>query len=78
MTQKDQRPAGNGAPDGDRGDHGHRTAIVRQPRPTSRGQVLLDQLRRRYEAAKRLPPLEHSRRRDPYSARERADCWERP
>jgi hypothetical protein len=34
--------------------------------------------RRRREAAKRLPPLPHSGRRDPLTYREVADCRERP
>jgi hypothetical protein len=33
--------------------------------------------RRRREAAKRLPPLPHSRRRDPLTYAEVADCRER-
>lgn len=43
-----------------------------------RGTELLAQLRRRNDAARRLPPLPHSGRRDPLTPRERADCWERP
>lgn len=43
-----------------------------------RGSTLLAQLRRRHEAALRLPPLSHSGRRDPLSSRERVDGWTRP
>ena len=55
-----------------------RTAATRHPKLRGYGRELLAQLHRRHEAAKRLPPLAHSRRRDPLTARERADCWERP
>lgn len=44
---------------------------------SGRGQLLLESLRRRHEAAKRLPPLNHSGQRDPLSSRERADGWPR-
>lgn len=44
----------------------------REPGP---GQWLLESLRRRHEAAKRLPPLNHSGQRDPLSPRERTDGW---
>jgi hypothetical protein len=43
-----------------------------------RGATLLTQLRRRHDAALRLPPLEHSRRRDALTQRERADGRARP
>ncbi len=49
-----------------------------EPRQLSRGALLLEQLRRRHEAAKRLSPLPHSGQRDPLSFRERSDCRERP
>lgn len=42
------------------------------------GAALLSQLRRRHDAARRLPPLERSGRRDPLSPRERADGLARP
>jgi hypothetical protein len=42
------------------------------------GATLLIQLRRRYEAARRMPPLPHNGGRDPLTPRERADCRERP
>jgi hypothetical protein len=44
----------------------------------SRGQWMLESFRRRHQAAKRLPPLDHSGQRDPLSPRERADGWDRP
>jgi hypothetical protein len=56
------------------------TTDEKQSNPAVRrghGRELLAQLQRRYEAAKRLPPLP-SGRRDPLTPRERADCWERP
>jgi hypothetical protein len=40
-------------------------------------QDYLSQIRRRNAAARRMPPLEHSGRRDPLTARERADGWQR-
>jgi hypothetical protein len=43
-----------------------------------RGATLLAQLRRRHDAARRLPPLPYSGRRDPLLPRERADGWARP
>ncbi len=48
------------------------------PPRRGRGCELLESLRRRHESAKRLPPLPHSRHRDPLTPRERADGWERP
>lgn len=50
---------------------------AQKPDHPGRGARLLQQLRRRNEAARRMPPLEHSRRRDPLTARERADGWPR-
>lgn len=47
------------------------------PERHGRGETLLAQLRRRHDAARRLPPLPHSARRDPLSPRERADGWAR-
>lgn len=43
-----------------------------------RGAALLAQMRRRNDAARRLPPLEQSGRRDPLTPRERVDGWPRP
>ena len=43
-----------------------------------RGATLLAQLRRRHEAALRLPPLPHNGRRDPLRSRERVDGRARP
>jgi len=58
-------------------DFDHDIGACRQGRP-SRGGELLAQLRRRHDAARRLPPLPNSGRRDPLTARERADCQPRP
>lgn len=43
-----------------------------------RGAALLAQMRRRNDAARRLPPSPYSGRRDPLSPRERVDGWPRP
>lgn len=68
------RPAPTTTTTVDTADH---TARQRQAH-RGRGTELLKQLRRRHEAAKRMPPLEHSRRCDPLTARERVDGWPRP
>lgn len=64
-TKRTGRPEGEsqaaGSQQFDRNGHGRH----------GRGADLLAQLRRRYEAAKRLPPMGHSGRRDPLPARER-------
>jgi hypothetical protein len=53
------------------------TADDSAPARQGPGAAMLAQLRRREDAARRLPPL-LSGRRDPLSARERADGWARP
>lgn len=56
------------------GDCDHDSGSVRQ----GSGAALLAQLRRRHDAARRLPPLERTGRRDPLTPRERADGRARP
>lgn len=48
------------------------------PSRQGRGAALLAQLRRRNDAARRLPPSPYSGGRDPLSPRERVDGWPRP
>jgi hypothetical protein len=67
--ERESRPAGYRAASNPLvGDCDQDSRPVRQ----SSGAALLAQMRRRNEAARRLPPLEHSRRRDPLTPRERA------
>jgi hypothetical protein len=78
MTQRESLPgtATGEAPKTDQPDQVDANSTAPQ-RHNSRGAQLLDQLRRRHEAARRLPPLPHNRRRDPLTPRERADGWPR-
>lgn len=73
MTEKDQRPAENGA-SVKRPADGIGLPNGNAP-PKSKGEEFRAQLKRRHDAARRMPVLEHSGRRDPAHPHEICGWW---
>lgn len=72
MSYRQLRPDSMAGVPSNLDDRGNATAPARQHN-RGRGAELLSQLRRRAEAARRLPPLPHSGQRDPLRPAELTD-----